>query len=131
MSHFTRVQTVIYDQELLEEALRQMGYDFLSGEGLAIRGYQGSTESAQVVIRPGGHYDIGFQRQPDQSFLVCADWWGVGRGCSIRQEDFIDRLSRTYAHLAVKRQVQAQGLIIEAERVLDNGDIELVVSERL
>jgi len=113
MSHFTRVQTVIRDQALLEEALRQLNYQFQSGESVPVRGYQGNQESAQVVIDTGGDYDIGFQRQADQSFAVCADWWGVRNKTKLREESFLQELNRTYAHLAVKRQVIAQGLIIE------------------
>ncbi len=130
MSHFTRVQTVIRDQALLEEALRQLHYQFQSGESVLVRGYQGNQESAQVVIDTGGAYDIGFQRQADQSFAVCTDWWGVRNKTKLRQESFLQELNRTYAHLAVKQQVIKQGLIIEEENILPNGEIELVVCER-
>ena len=130
MSHFTRVQTVIRDQALLEEALRQLNYQFQSGESVLVRGYQGNQESAQVVIDTGSDYDIGFQRQADQSFAVCADWWGVRNYTKLRQESFLQELNRTYAHLAVKQQVIKQGLIIEEENILPNGEIELVVCER-
>ena len=130
MSHFTRVQTVIRDQALLEEALRQLNYQFQAGERVTIRGYQGNQESGEVVIDTGGDYDIGFQRQADQSFAVCADWWGVRNKTKLREESFLQELNRTYAHLAVKRQVIEQGLIIEEENVLPNGEIELVVCER-
>ena len=130
MSHFTRVQTVIRDQALLEEALRQLNYQFQSGESVLVRGYQGNQESAQVVIDTGSGYDIGFQRQADRSFAVCADWWGVRNTTKLRQESFLQELNRTYAHLAVKQQVIKQGLIIEEENILPNGEIELVVCER-
>lgn len=130
MSHFTRVQTVIRDQSLLEEALRQLNYQFQSGESVPVRGYQGNQESAQVVIDTGSAYDIGFQRQADQSFTVCTDWWGVRNKTKLRQESFLQEVNRTYAHLAVKRQVLEQGLIIEEENILPNGEIELVVCER-
>ena len=130
MSHFTQVQTVIRDQGLLEEALRQLHYQFQSGESVPVRGYQGNQESAQVVIDTGSAYDIGFQRQADQSFAVCADWWGVRNKTKLREESFLQELNRTYAHLAVKRQVIKQGLIIEEENILPNGEIELVVCER-
>ena len=130
MSHFTRVQTVIRDQSLLEEALRQLNYQFQSGESVLVRGYQGNQESAQVVIDTGSDYDIGFQRQADQSFAVCTDWWGVRNKTKLRQESFLQEVNRTYAHLAVKRQVLEQGLIIEEENILPNGEIELVVCER-
>jgi len=130
VSHFTRVQTVIRDQSLLEEALRQLNYQFQSGESVLVRGYQGNQESAQVVIDTGSDYDIGFQRQADQSFAVCTDWWGVRNKTKLRQESFLQEVNRTYAHLAVKRQVIEQGLIIEEENILPNGEIELVVCER-
>ena len=130
MSHFTQVQTVIRDQGLLEEALRQLNYQFQAGERVPIRGYQGNQESGEVVIDTGSDYDIGFQRQADQSFAVCTDWWGVRNKTKLREESFLQEVNRTYAHLAVKRQVIEQGLIIEEENILPNGEIELVVCER-
>ncbi|MBI4938022.1 MAG: DUF1257 domain-containing protein [Nitrosomonadales bacterium] len=130
MSHFSQVQTVIRDQALLGEALRQLQFNFQSGEEMTINGYQGNTEQGVVVIKTGCRYDIGFQRQADGSFAVCADWWGIEFNTPIRQETFLQSLNRTYAHLAVKRQVLEQGLIIEQERILPNGEIELVVCER-
>ena len=130
MSHFTRVQTVIRDQALLEETLRQLHYQFQAGERVPIRGYQGNQESGEVVIDTGSDYDIGFQRQADQSFAVCADWWGVRNKTKLRQESFLQEVKRTYALLAVKQKVIEQGLIIEEENILPNGEIELVVCER-
>ena len=130
MSHFTRVQTVIRDQALLEETLRQLHYQFQAGERVPIRGYQGNQESGEVVIDTGSDYDIGFQRQADQSFAVCTDWWGVRNKTKLREESFLQELNRTYALLAVKQKVIEQGLIIEEENVLPNGEIELVVCER-
>src|SRR3970040_2169338 len=111
MSHFTQVKTVIRDQALLEEALRQLNYQFQSGESVPVRGYQGNQESGEVVIDTGSDYDIGFQRQADQSFAVCTDWWGVRNKTKLRQERFLQELKRTYALLAVKQQVLKQGLI--------------------
>ena len=130
MSHFTQVQTVIRDQSLLEEALRQLNYQFQSGERVPVRGYHGNQECAQVVIDTGSAYDIGFQRQADQRFAVCADWWGVRNKTKLREESFLQELNRTYAHLAVKQKVIEQGLIIEEENILPNGEIEMVVCER-
>jgi len=130
MSHFTRVQTRIRDRVLLEETLRRMSQSFRVGERVPIRGFQGNTEHGEVVIDTGSGYDIGFQRQPDGTYQLCADWWGVQGNTPLREESFAQELSRTYAYLAVKRQVQEQGLIIEEERVLDDGEIEILVCER-
>ena len=130
MSHFTRVRTVIRDQVQLEDTLRQLHHRYRSGERVPIRGYAGNTEYGQVVIDTGSLYDIGYQRQADDSFAVCADWWGVQGNTSLREQQFLDDVNRTYAHLTVKAQVLEQGFIIEEEKVLPNGEIELVVCER-
>ncbi len=115
---------------LLEDTLRKMHCQFQTGERVPIRGYQNNTEYGQVVIDTGSRYDIGFQRQTDETFVVCADWWGVKGNTNIRELTFTQELNRNYAHLTVKKQVLEQGLIIEEERVLDNGEIELLVCER-
>ncbi|HID22251.1 MAG TPA: DUF1257 domain-containing protein [Planctomycetaceae bacterium] len=129
MSHFTTVKTVIRDLELLQETLRQLHYNFQVGERLPIRGFAGSRQYGQVVINTGSRYDIGFQQQADQTYQVCADWWGVEGNTPIRQHSFLEELNRTYAHQAVRKQVLEEGYIIEEERVLDNGEIEMVVCE--
>jgi hypothetical protein len=130
MSHFTRVQTAIRDQALLRDALEVLGFDVEVGDQVRIHGYQGNTETGQVVVSTGSPFDIGFQRRPDGTYQLCADWWGVQTDAQISQEDFVRDLNRTYAHLTVKKQVLEQGLVIEEERVLENGEIELLVSER-
>lgn len=130
MSHFTRVKTVIRDAVLLQDTLRQLHHRFQAGERVPIRGYQNNTDYGQVVIDTGSKYDIGFQRQSDETYAVYTDWWGVQGNTKLREQSFLQEVNRTYAHLAVKRQVLQEGFIIEEERVLENGEIELVVCER-
>jgi hypothetical protein len=125
------VKTLIRDQVVLEESLRQLHYDFRVGERLPIRGYMGNRETGQVVVNTGSAYDIGFQRQADDTFQICADWWGVQKDTAIRQATFLQQINQTYAYQVVKKQVVEDGYIIEDERVLENGEIELVVAERL
>jgi hypothetical protein len=130
MSHFTKVQTVIREQVVLCEALRQLHHRFQEGERVLIRGYAGNTEHGQVVVNTGSQYDIGYQRQADGTFTCCADWWGVQGNTQLRQDTFLNEVNRTYANINVRRQIEEQGLILEEERVLPNGEIELLVCER-
>ncbi len=130
MSHFTTVKTVIRDQLVLEDTLRQLHYDFQVGTRIPIRGYQENNAFGQVVINTGTKYDIGFQRQQDESYSVCADWWGVGLDTSIEEKGFLQELNQTYSHIGVKKQVLEQGYLIEEEKRHENGDIELVICER-
>ena len=129
MSHFTTVKTVIRDQETLVDALRQLHHKFQVGERLPIRGYLDNHQFGQVVLDTGSKYDIGFQRQPDATFSVCADWWDVQGQTHLREPSFLEQVNQTYAHQTVRKQVLENGYLIEAERVLENGEIELVVCE--
>jgi hypothetical protein len=129
MSHFTTVKTVIRDQATLVETLRQLHHDFQVGDRLPIRGFADNRQYGQVVINTGSEYDIGFQRQEDETFSVCADWWGVEGNTALRERPFLDQVNQAYAHQTVKKQVLEDGYLIEEERVLENGEIELVVCE--
>ncbi len=132
MSHFTKIRTVIREQERLCEALRELHHAFRQGESLSVRGYQGSTQTAQVVVQTGCSYDIGFQRQGDGSYDAVADWdWGIRREAApqFQQDRFLAEVNQKYAHLAVRAEVRERGFIVEEERVLENGEIELVVCE--
>ena len=134
MSHFTTIKTVIRDRETLCEALRSLHYEFRVGENLSVRGYQGRTERAEVVAKTGCAYDIGFQRQADQTFGAVADWdWGIKREAQaeFQRETFLQRVNQAYARCGVIQQAKIHGYIIEEERVLSNGEIELVVSESM
>ena len=129
MSHFTKVKTVIRDQAILCEALRQLHHQFREGENLIVRGYMGGTQTAQVVLNTGCHYDIGFQRQPDQTFDAVADWaYGVHRNADqrYRTDAWLAEVHQKCAQIAVLEKIREQGCVTEENRVLENGEIEVV-----
>lgn len=129
MSHFQRLRTQLREQEHLVAALRDLHYQFRVGEHLPVRGYAGSRESAEIVVDTGTRYDIGFRRQ-QQEYEILADWWGVERGSSLRQQTFLQQIQRQYAYNVIRDQVREQNLVVEEERALDNGDVVIVLSER-
>ena len=117
---------------MLCEALRELHHEFREGENLTVRGYQDNTQTAQVVVNTGCSYDIGFQRQSDGRFDAVADWdWGIARQAApqFHQDRFLAEVNQKYAHLAVREEVRQRGFILEEERELPNGEIELVVCE--
>jgi len=132
MSHFTKIKTVIREQVQLCEALRQLHHEFREGANLRVRGYAGDQQTAQVVVNTGCSYDIGFQRQANGTFDAVADWdWGIQREAAprFRQDTFLSEVNQKYAHLNVMQEVRERGFVVEEERVLENGEIELVVCE--
>ena len=74
MSHFTTIKTSFRDKDMLLRCLREMGHRV--EEEATIRGYQGDHK-VDVAVRMSNGYDIGFSRQPDGSYGLVADWWGV------------------------------------------------------
>ena len=130
MSHFTTIRTMIRNQLTLEETLKELHYTYRSEESIRIRGYQGQNAHGQVVVDTGSSYDIGFQRQSDQTYAVCSDWWGVENNTSIRQVEFLRSLNQTYTIRTVRQQVLEAGHLIECEQLLENGQFQIVVCER-
>jgi hypothetical protein len=129
MSHFTRIRTQIREREHLAQALRDLHYQFQEGENLVVRGYMGGQERAEVVVNTGSNYDIGFQRKAEE-YEVVADWWGVQGNTRIRQQTFVEQVSRQYAYNLIKAQAREEYLLIEEEQELENGDRVLILSER-
>ncbi len=130
MSHFTTIKTVIRDRETLREALRSLHYEFREGENLSVRGYQGRVERAEVVVQTGCAYDIGFQRQADQSYGAVADWdWGIQREAQpqFHREAFLRQVNQAYVRCGVIEQAKIHGYVVVEDRVLSNGELELVV----
>ena len=129
MSHFVRIQTQIREREHLVQSLRDLHYQFQEGENLIVRGYEQNRERAEVIVDTGSQYDIGFRRQA-QEYEIIADWWGVKGNSRIRQNSFVEEVSRQYAYNLIKNQAVEQNLIVEEEETLENGDVVLVLSER-
>jgi hypothetical protein len=129
MSHFVRIRTQIREREHLIQALRDLHYQFQEGQNLAVRGWQGNREPAEVVVQTGSQYDIGFRRQAGE-YEVVADWWGVEHSTSLRQEAFLGQVAQRYSYNVVRAQAREQYLMVEEEQELENGDIVILLSER-
>ena len=125
MSHFTRVKTQITDVEVLKRALTDLKYPY--AEDAVVRGYQGKSENAQVVVRPGGDYDIGFIEGEDGNYQVVADWWGVGKDAGLREQAFLNPVMQRYAYHKVVAQVAQQGFQVVQETVGADQTVKLTV----
>jgi hypothetical protein len=129
MSHFIKIRTQIRERQHLVQALRDLHYQFQEGENLQVRGWAGNRETAQIVVNTGSAYDIGFQRQASE-YEIVADWWGVEGNTPIRQQTFVQQVSRQYAYNLIQAQAREQDLIVEEEQTLENGDVVIILSER-
>jgi hypothetical protein len=120
MSHFSTVRVQIKQGEVLHETLLDLGYTI--AQNTEVRGYQGKTTIADYVVRQSNGYDLGFRRVAEEYELV-ADFWGA----KIDQKQFINTVTQKYAHKLLLKTTLAQGFNVEAEEVMQDGTVRVVV----
>lgn len=123
MSHFSSIKTQIRNLDSLKVSLDNLGIDWKSGPS-PVRGYQGQTTQAQIVIEQENNYDIGFSWNGTEYELV-ADlqyWqqpWTV--------DGFLQRVTQGYALHTVLNESSKQGFAVTEQQKNEDGSIRLVV----
>ena len=123
MSHFSSIKTQIRNLESLTASLNNLGLKWKNGPS-PVRGYQGQTTQAQVVIEQENNYDIGFSWNGTEYELV-ADlqyWqqpWTV--------DGFLQRVTQGYALHTVLNESSKQGFAVTEQQKNEDGSIRLVV----
>ena len=121
MSHFTTIKVQIKNAEVLTNVLAELGHKV--EVNTQVRGYQGDRTNAEYVIRRSNGYDIGFRKDGDDNYELIADFWGVG----INQSQFVNEIQQKYAHKMLLNTAESQGYTIEAEEVMQDGTVRVVV----
>ena len=123
MSHFSSIKTQIRNLTSLKASLKDLGIDWKEGPHL-VRGYQGQTSQAQIVIEQKNNYDIGFSWN-GQEYELIADlqyWqqpWTV--------DGFLQRVTQGYAVHTVLNESSKQGFSVTEQQKNKDGSIRLVV----
>jgi len=123
MSHFTQLKTQLRDLTHLTQALGDLDLPFESGD-VTVRGYQGQTKTAQVVLRQPNQHDVGFAWN-GRAFELVADlqyWqqpWTVER--------FLAKVQQRYAYNAVVHECEQKGFQVATEEVNNDGAVRLVL----
>jgi hypothetical protein len=125
MSHFSQIKTKIRNLDSLKLALNDLGTDWKAGP-CDVRGYQGQTQTAEVVIAQDNGYDIGFRRNPETSdYELVADlqYWQQ----PLTVEGFLSQVTQRYAYNTVVSETSRQGFQLAEEQVREDGSVRLVV----
>ncbi len=122
MSHFSQVKTQIRNLEPLQKALTDLGIDWKSGASL--RGYQGATTQAEVVIEQTNGYDVGF-RWNGQTYELVADlqYWQQ----PLTVESFLNKVTQRYAVHTVMSEAGDRGFALSEQQVREDGSVRLVL----
>ena len=132
MSHFTQVETQINDLVCLQAALVELGLEFeQSTEStlVKVRGWKGSTLTAEAKIKASKTYDIGLQLTEEGTYKLVADWWGIEEETNETQQVITQKIVQCYAKHKVKAEVAKQGFTIDEEIVEADGTIKIGVSK--
>lgn len=123
MSHFSNIKTQIRNLDSLKSALTDLGIDW-KGETKTVRGYQGNTRNAEVVISQENNYDIGFSWNGSEYELVAdLEYWQQ----PLTVDGFLRKVTQRYAYNTVKNEAGKQGFHIAEEKNQEDGSIRLVV----
>lgn len=123
MSHFSNIKTQIRNLTSLKAALKDMEIEWKEGP-MPVRGYQGKTSDAQVVIEQDNNYDLGFSWN-GQEYELVADLQYWQQPLSV--EGFLKRITQSYAYHTVIQETAQQGFQVAQEQKNEDGSIRLVV----
>lgn len=121
MSHFTRIRTKLRHLGRLEKALRDLGYTPSRGN-VAVRGWDGHTRPADLVVPQANGYDFGFKQEGDELVLI-ADVWGFRGDLG----ELVGRITQQYAYQICVEQAEGQGFRVTGSETLADGSIKLTV----
>ena len=123
MSHFSNIKTKIRNLNSLKAALNDLEVDWKNGPGI-VRGYQGQTHQADVVVEQNNDYDFGFSWNGSEYELVAdLQYWQQ----PLTVEGFLRRVTQRYAYHTVVNESANQGFSITEQDKNDDGSIRLVV----
>src|SRR5262249_55804317 len=132
VSHFTQVETKINDLVALKAALAERGLAFeeaTENQLVKVRGWKGSTITAEAKIAASKSYDIGLQLTEEGTYKLMADWWGIEEETNEESAKIQQRIIQCYAKHKVKAEVAKQGFTLDEEQVEADGTIRLAVSK--
>ncbi len=123
MSHFSNIKTQIRNLTSLKSALTDLGIEWKEGPS-PVRGYQGQTRNADVVVAQENNYDIGFSWNGREYELVAdLQYWQQ----PLTVEGFLRQVTQKYAYHTVIDETTKQGFQVAEQQKNADGSIRLVV----
>lgn len=123
MSHFSNIKTQIRNLDSLKGALTNLGIDWQEGPEM-VRGYQGQTLKAAIVVKQENNYDLGF-RWNGQEYELVADLQYWQQPLSV--EGFLKKVTQGYALQTILSETTKQGFQVAEQQNNQDGSIRLVV----
>jgi hypothetical protein len=123
MSHFSVIKTKIRSLPALKASLQDLGLEPLEGIQ-SVKGYQGQTRQAQIVLKQDNDYDIGFSWN-GQEYELVADLQYWQQPLSV--EGFLRKVTQGYAYHTVLAETNKNGFQLTEQQQNQDGSIRLVL----
>jgi len=125
MSHFSQIKTKLRNLSSLQLALNDTGIRWEAGPK-TVRGYQGNTETAEVVIEQENGYDVGFKRNDqtgDYELVADLQYWEQ----PLSVQGFLNKVTQRYAYHTVLNESVGKGFQVSEQVENKDGSIRLVL----
>jgi hypothetical protein len=123
MSHFSNIKTQIRNLSSLKVALTDLGVEWKEGPA-TVKGYQGQTRTADLVIEQKNNYDIGFSWNGKEYELVAdLQYWQQ----PLTVDGFLRQVTQRYAYHTVINESANLGFQLAEQEKNQDGSIRLVV----
>lgn len=123
MSHFSNIKTKIRNLTALKTSLTNLGIDWKEGPQ-AVKGYQGQTLTAEIVVEQTNNYDIGFSWNGQEYELVAdLQYWQQ----PLTVEGFLKQVTQGYALETILQESAKQGFQVAEQTNHQDGSIRVVV----
>lgn len=125
MSHFSQIKTKLRNLSSLQLALSDAGVRWQAGPK-EVRGYQGDTQTAEIVIEQDNGYDVGFKQDSETgNYELVADLQYWKQPLSV--QGFLNRVTQRYAYHTVLNESASQGFQVSEQATNEDGSIRLVL----
>lgn len=125
MSHFSQIKTKLRNLSSLQLALSDTGIRWQSGPK-TVRGYQGDTQTAEIVIEQDNGYDVGFKQNLETgNYELVADLQYWKQPLSV--QGFLNKVTQRYAYHTVLNESVNQGFQVSEQATNQDGSIRLVL----
>lgn len=124
MSHFSQIKTKLRNLSSLQLALNDAGVQWQNGPK-PVRGYQGKTETAEVVVEQENGYDLGFKRNDSGEYELVADLQYWQQPLSV--DGFLNQVTQRYAYHTVVNESANQGFQVSEQVDNSDGSVRLVL----
>ncbi len=108
--------------------MQELGYTVETDT--TIKGYHGQ-HNVDIAAKKSGSYGLGFVKNPEGTYDMVADWWGVsGKGEKKIAEELKEQagvLQKEYAKKLVLEQAAADGFNVVSETEENDGTVRIVV----